>query len=116
MRSTRALPALPAAVVRALHKLGQDLSAARRRRRLPMALVAERAFVSMGTMVRVEKGDPRVSMGVYATVLFLFGMADRLTEIADASRDTVGLALEDEELPKRVRRSARRPGVRGHEP
>ena len=44
MKSSRALPALPAALVRALRKLGQDISAARRRRRLTMVMVAERAM------------------------------------------------------------------------
>jgi hypothetical protein len=44
-------------------------------------------------------------MGTYATVLFLLGMADRLAELADVRHDTVGLALEDERLPQRVRRS-----------
>jgi len=40
MKNSRALPALPAALVRALRKLGQDNLAARRRRRLTMVMVA----------------------------------------------------------------------------
>jgi hypothetical protein len=70
-----------------------------------MVLVAERAFVSRPTLMRVERGDPSVSMGIYASVLFVFGIADRLGELADPGRDAVGLALEDEELPRRVRTS-----------
>jgi transcriptional regulator with XRE-family HTH domain len=68
-----------------------------------MALVAERAFVSRGTLARVERGEPGVSLGIYATVLFVFGMADRVGELADSGKDPVGLALEDERLPRRVR-------------
>jgi transcriptional regulator with XRE-family HTH domain len=113
MKSTRALPALPVAVSHALRKLGQDLSAARRRRRITMTLVAERALISRTTLARVERGDPGVSMGVYATVLFVLGMADRIGDLAAPGTDAVGLALEDERLPKRVRLPRRRTGGDG---
>jgi transcriptional regulator with XRE-family HTH domain len=103
MRSTRAIPALPVSVNRALRKLGADLSAARRRRRLTMAMVAERALVSRPTIGRVERGDAGVSIGIYATVLFVLGMADRLGDLADPRADATGRMLEDEQLPKRVR-------------
>ncbi len=65
--------------------------------------MAERAFISRSTLVRVEKGDPGVSMGIYASVLFVLGMADRLGDIVDAARDPVGLSLEEERLPRRIR-------------
>src|SRR5262245_11923207 len=103
MKSTRALPGLPVPVSRALRKLGADLSAARRRRRLTMALVAERAFISRTTLARVERGDPGVSLGIYATVLFVLGLAERVGDLADPSGDSVARALEEEQLPKRVR-------------
>lgn len=103
MKSSRAMAGLPAAVTRALRKLGQDLSVARRRRRLTMALVAERAFISRATLARVERGDPGVSLGIYATVLFVFGMADRIGELTDPGKDPVGQGLEAEQLPRRIR-------------
>ena len=65
--------------------------------------MAERAFISRSTLVRVEKGDPGVSLGIYASVLFVLGMADRLGDIVDATRDPVGLSLEEERLPQRIR-------------
>jgi hypothetical protein len=74
-----------------------------------MALVAERALVSRNTLARVERGDPGVSMGIYATVLFVLGMADHVGELADSGRDPLGRALEDERLPRRVR-AARKTG------
>jgi transcriptional regulator with XRE-family HTH domain len=114
MKSSRALPALPAALTRSLRKLGQDLSAARRRRRLTMALVAERAMISRTTLARVERGDAGVSMGIYATVLFVLGMGERIGELADPRTDEVGLALETERLPQRVRLPRKRPA--GGEP
>ncbi|MBI5543653.1 MAG: helix-turn-helix domain-containing protein [Deltaproteobacteria bacterium] len=109
MKSSRALPALPVAMTRALRKLGQDLSAARRRRRLTMALVAQRALISRATLSRVERGDPGVSMGIYATVLFVYGLGDRIGALADLGADPVGRALELESLPKRVRMPRKRP-------
>ena len=42
-------------------------------------------------------------MGIYATVLFVLGMANRFSDLADASIDRVGLDLEEERLPQRVR-------------
>ena len=65
--------------------------------------MAERAFISRSTLVRVEKGDPGVSMGIYASVLFVLGMADRLGDVMDAARDPVGLSLDEERLPRRIR-------------
>jgi transcriptional regulator with XRE-family HTH domain len=105
----RKTPLLPIAVRRALADLGTDLQRARRRRRLTTAMVAERARISRPTLLRVERGDPAVSLGVYATVLWLLGFGDRISRLAATETDAVGLSLEDERLPKRV--SARRPRV-----
>ena len=107
MKASPALAALPLPVRRALTKLGEDVAAARKRRRMTMAVMAERAFVSRQTIARVERGDPGVSIGIYATVLFALGMTDRLAALVDPSADRLGVMLEDEQLPQRVR--ARRP-------
>ena len=47
----------PIAVKRALRKLGNDLRDARRRRRIPMALMAERVGVTRTTLAKAENGD-----------------------------------------------------------
>jgi hypothetical protein len=67
--------------------------------------MAELASISRMTLNRVEKGEPGVSMGIYATVLFVLGMADRVGELADRRDDAVGLELEEQRLPQRIRRS-----------
>lgn len=103
IRKGEPLLTLPIPVARALRKLGHDIKDARRRRRIAMAIVAQRASVSKPTLIRLERGDPRVSIGSYATVLFVMGMADRLADLADAKNDPVGLQLEQEKLPKRIR-------------
>lgn len=90
----------PAAVRRALRKLGADIRDARRRRRLPMAVVAERAFTSRSTLQRVEAGDTNVSIGIYAAVLQALGLLDGLGQIADIANDPAGQALASAELPK----------------
>lgn len=98
---------LPIPVERTLRKLGHDIRDARRRRRIPVAIMAERAAISRTTLNKVEKGDPGVSLGIYASVLFVLGLVGRLNELADPGKDELGLALEEEHLPQRIRRSRR---------
>ncbi len=98
---------VPVPVTRALRKLGHDIRDARRRRRIPVAILAERASISRMTLNKVENGDPGVSVRAYATVLFTLGMVNRLANVADPRNDTVGLELEEERLPERIRLSRR---------
>jgi hypothetical protein len=49
-----------------------------------------------------------VSLGTYATVQFVLGMIDRVAELADVTHDAVGLELEEEHLPQRIRFSPNR--------
>lgn len=100
----RSAAAMPIPVRGALRKLGSDIRDARRRRRIPTAVMAERALISRMTLNKVENGASGVSIGTYATVLFVLGMTDRLADLADPRQDTVGLDLEAENLPKRIRR------------
>jgi len=99
----RSSSGVPIPVKRALRKLGHDIRDARRRRRIPVAILAQRSSISRMTLNKVEKGDPGVSLGSYATVLFALGMADRLADVADPRHDAVGLDLEAEHLPERIR-------------
>ena len=92
----------PPAARRALRKLGADLRDARLRRRLPMALVAQRAATSRPTVARIEQGDHAVSIGIVAAVLQALNLLDHLADAADPARDTLGLYLAREDLPKRA--------------
>jgi transcriptional regulator with XRE-family HTH domain len=94
---------LSAAVRRVLRKLGDDIRDARRRRRLPMAVVAERAFTSRPTLQRIEEGDPTVGIGIYAAVLQALGLLEALGQIANIGQDSIGQALAAAELPARAR-------------
>jgi transcriptional regulator with XRE-family HTH domain len=104
----RTTPPMPLPVKRILAKLGADIKAARLRRRITMTLMAERAFVARSTLQKVEQGDPGVSLGVYATVLFILGLSERIADLADVGTDSVGLQLDEERLPQRVRATKRR--------
>lgn len=101
--SARSEATLPLPVRRALRKLGTDIRDARRRRRIPTTIMAERALISRVTLAKVEKGDPGVSLGIYGKVLFVLGMTERLSDLADPRDDTIGLALQDELLLQRIR-------------
>ena len=96
-------PKVPLRVQRALSKLGSDIRDARKRRRIPVRVMAARALIAPGTLNKVERGNPGVAIGFYASVLFVLGMSDRLGELADAPRDELGLSLESEKLPQRIR-------------
>jgi transcriptional regulator with XRE-family HTH domain len=104
MRTTSPLP-LP--VKRALTKLGQDIRSARIRRRIPTTIMAERAFITRTTLRKIERGNAGVSLGNYATVMFILGLTPRIANLADIRSDDVGLQLEEERLPKRIRQPKR---------
>lgn len=99
---------LPRVARKALIKLGADITVARKKRRISTVSMAERAFISRATLYKVEKGDPTVSMGIYATVLAILGLAKGLGEIADRINDPLGLDLDEEHLPKRIMSKRRR--------
>src|SRR5262245_2610810 len=103
---------LPIPVVRALRKLGHDIRDARRRRRLPVATAAQRASLSKTTWLKVGKGDPGVLGGTYVMVLFILGLVERVGQLADPGSDSLGLRLEEEQLPQRIRNKRPRPTVR----
>ena len=102
MRKTTIFP-IP--VNRTLKKLGSDIKEARIRRRITAEMMIQRAGITRPTLAKVEKGDPMTSMGIYAKVLFVLGLSDKLEDIADIRFDRIGLVLDVEKLPKRPRKT-----------
>lgn len=97
-----AIKTIPLPVRETLKKLGEDISDARKRRRISTATMAERARVSRPTLRRLERGDANVSLGIFATVLFILGIHDRLADLVDSTHDRLGLDLQSESLPQRI--------------
>lgn len=73
-----------------------NIMLARRRRHLSMQDIADRATVSRLTVSKVEHGDPTVSMGIYARVLFALNLEKDLSLLA--ADDALGRQLQDAEL------------------
>lgn len=94
---------IPIPVKKAMAQLGADLKDARIKRSLTMALIEERAGITHVTLSKVEKGDPTVSMGIYAKVMFVLGLIDNLYDLANPDKDELGKCFDRENLPKRVR-------------
>lgn len=102
---------MPSAVLAHLRLLGENLSIARKRRREPLKSWAQRIGVSEPTLIRMEKGDPSVSMGVYATALWLIGRSQAITELAAPEHD-LG-ALEEVVRAAKARSTRKRPSIYG---
>lgn len=107
---TQATSTLPGAARQALIKLGEDIAVARKKRHISTVSMAERAFISRGTLYKAEKGDPSVSMGVYATVLSILGLIEGLGSVADRATDTLGLDIDEDRLPKKIQPRSRKKG------
>lgn len=104
-KSPQALLAMPPAAAQALRGLGEHLAIARVRRRESQRDWAHRIGVSVPTLIRMERGDPGVGAGIYATALWLIGRTNALADLAAPVHD-LG-ALEND-----VRDAVRRRAVR----
>ena len=84
-----------------LEQMGEQIRLARMRRKISVALAAERAGVSRASVWAVEKGSAAVAIGIYAAVLHaISGMDTDLLKVA--ADDELGRELQDLRLPKRV--------------
>jgi len=90
-------------VRKGLKRLGEDIKLARLRRRLKMTLVAERAGISRETLAKIQKGDPGVSMGNYAMVVFALGLGTAWMDFANIEKDQMGQILDEQRIPLRAR-------------
>jgi transcriptional regulator with XRE-family HTH domain len=84
--------------------LGEHLTAWRKLLGYTSAQVAERAGISRPTLVKLEHGDPTVSVSTLLAVGRALGVAERLVEGIDPYDTELGRASADRVLPERVRR------------
>jgi DNA-binding XRE family transcriptional regulator len=97
------LGAPPYQVEVALKKLGADLKIARLRRSLTSAEAAHKIGTSRFTVADAEKGKPSTNVAAYAALLWAYGLIDRLTDLADPSKDEEGMRLALLREPERAR-------------
>lgn len=102
-----ALDSLPPAAAQALRRLGDNLAIARLRRRESQREWAGRLGCSVPTLIRLERGDPSVGVGLYATALWLIGRVGGLPALAAPAEDRGALEGDVREaLERRAARSA----------
>lgn len=92
----------------ALSQLGRDIQTARKRRRMSVADFCSRIGVSDKTLAKLERGDGGVRLETFAMALLALGMLDRLAEIADPASDAIGIGLDRDKLPERIRQRGRK--------
>lgn len=97
---------LPPAVRSLLRELGANLSIARKRRKESIKAWAGRIGVSEPTLARMERGDPGVAFGTYATALWMIGRAQAIPELAAPHLDLGALESEVRVARQRAVRSA----------
>lgn len=91
-----------------LKKLGENIKIARKRRSLSQAEMASRMFVSQQTLIRLEAGDPGVSLHVLVNALHILGMDNTLMSVASPESDSLGLSLEKQRLPVKIRKKTKK--------
>lgn len=93
-KAAAALSSMPPVALDALKQLGEDLAVARVRRHESQRVWSRRLGVSVPTLIRLEQGDPGVSMGIYATALWLINRTPALAQLADPQQDRGALELD----------------------
>jgi len=80
----------PEAVALALKSLGANLRTARLRRNLTIAQVAEKIGTGPRAVGDAEKGKPGSSVGVFAALLWTYGLLGGMATLADPNNDVEG--------------------------
>jgi transcriptional regulator with XRE-family HTH domain len=93
-KTPAALTQMPPSTLAALAQLGSDLAVARLRRKESLKNWAKRLGVSVPTLLRLEAGEPSVSVGVLATALWLIGRDSALGNLAAPKDDRGALELD----------------------
>jgi DNA-binding XRE family transcriptional regulator len=93
-KRSASLETMPSAVLAHIRTLGESLAIARKRRLEPRKTWAQRIGVTEPTLARMERGDPSVALGTYATALWLMGRSQALAELAAPEHDMGALESE----------------------
>ena len=102
MQERRSKMTIPDPLLGLLSRMGSDLSAARRTRQMSQDDLAGRLNLSRRTLIRMERGDPGVSLGAYATAAWVLGLEKQFLSGFEIGPDEAARAHRLG-LPKRVR-------------
>lgn len=91
----------------ALLLLGQQVRLARKGRRMSAAELAERVGIARSTLQLIEKGDPRVEIGLFFEAALLAGVELFVPEATTLAPQIAQLQDKIMLLPKSVRRPKR---------
>ena len=107
-KQSQALLNLTPATLSAIETMGSHLALARVRRKESLATRAKRVGVSVPTLVKMENGDPTVSLGAYAQALWLIGRDSELARLAAPEFDREAMEQDVDEAIQLGRRRPRR--------
>lgn len=93
---------------RLLHELGENIHLARLRRDLSSEQIAERAGIARNTLIKIERGEEGVAIGMYLRVLIALGLQDDMLLVA--KDDILGRKLQDAKLTT-PQRATKRPTI-----
>ena len=82
---------------------GRYLATWRKIYELKAVQVAERAGISLGTLHKIESGDPSVSAAAFLEVVRSLGLLDALADSLDPLNSDLGRARVTDNLPQRIR-------------
>jgi transcriptional regulator with XRE-family HTH domain len=86
---------------RQIVRMGDNIRMARLRRDLSLRDVAQRAGISLNTVVAIESGKPSVSVGAIVNVLHCLSLAEDISLLA--KDDALGRVLQDLQLKPKKR-------------
>ncbi len=89
-----ALSSLPPEVTTSLARMGENRALARVRRKEPQRQWAQRIGIFVPTLIRMQRGAPGVSAGIYATALLMMGRSAAFGELADPDKDLGAFELD----------------------
>lgn len=85
---------VPGDVKAELAKIGSAVQLARKRRNMTQTDMAKLMFVTPRTVVRLEKGDPGISLSNFLTALYCLQLDFNVSNLFDATHDLIGIGMD----------------------
>lgn len=92
-RKSPLISTMPSIVEMSIQHLGINLRTARLRRNMSLEEVASRLGVSRYVVSHAEAGKASTSIAVYVGLLWVYGLMDHFSAVADPAQDKEGMSL-----------------------